>query len=103
MTTTFKVVEFYRNSIASSLNGTLNNINTSTSLLNGSLVSSPIKNGCLNETASPNGKLIHSTNSLGFNVVGGYLTDIPATIYDLANSSNGKLIKVKIIELFKLE
>jgi hypothetical protein len=83
MTTTFKVVEFYRNCITNSLN-------SSTSLANGSLVSSPVKNGFLDEPTSPSARI----NSLGFNVIGGYLTGIPATVYDLAIGSNGKLIKV---------
>ena len=40
----------------------------------------------------------HIFSSLGFNVIGGYLTDIPATIVDVDfNASNAKLIKVNLI------
>jgi hypothetical protein len=39
----------------------------------------------------------HIFSSLGFNVIGGYLTDIPATIVDVDfnNASNSKLPKVR--------
>ena len=49
-TTTFKVVDFYRNNI--------------------------------------------NSNDLGFNVTGGYSSDIPATIFDIKSSSNEKLMRV---------
>jgi hypothetical protein len=56
-TTTFKVVDFYRN-----------NINTS----------------------------ITSTTNLGFNVAGGYTSDIPATIFNINPELHEKLLlKVK--------
>ena len=34
-------------------------------------------------------------NTLGFNVLGGYLTDFPATIIDVATNPNGKTLKVE--------
>lgn len=95
MTATFKVVEFYRNKQINA-NNTNNNENNN-SIINdeSSIVLS--NQSLLNADKIPVG-LVASFNSiyasLGFNVVGGYSTDIPATIIDIADDPNGKLIKV---------
>lgn len=39
---------------------------------------------------------IFNENSLGFNIIGGYLTDIPATIFDVLNASDDRLNRVRI-------
>lgn len=96
MTATFKVVEFYRNKQINA-NNTNNNENNN-SIINdeSSIVLS--NQSLLNADKIPVG-LVASFNSiyasLGFNVVGGYSTDIPATIIDIADDPNGKLIKVE--------
>lgn len=72
MTTTFKVVEIYRN----------NNGSTNLDL------------SCIQDETNK-----HSTqivNLLGFNLVGGYSTELPITITDILNQ-NGKNVKVKSI------
>ena len=84
MTTTFKVVEFYRNNNLSNGTGNENNINTINHTLNGNTVQDQDNN------------LSNSIyTSFGFSVLGGYSSDLPITIVDLAPSSNGKPIKVK--------
>ena len=135
MTTTFKVVEFYRNNNNNNNNNnnanntTNHNFNSASNLLNATsqhyankedpiaiAATSSIKKSYSSSNANHVAQLIKSANaetdtnnhainnnshifsSLGFNVIGGYLTDIPATIIDIdcnTTSSNGKQIKVK--------
>ncbi len=90
MTATFKVAEFYRN------NNNNNNNNNITNALNNLISSELINFQTTNLNVNkipvhliPSFNLIYST--LGFNVLGGYLTDIPATIIDVALNANGKL------------
>ncbi|CAF0890922.1 unnamed protein product [Brachionus calyciflorus] len=72
LTTTFKVVEIYRN-------------NSSSSLLNPTVQVTDD----LNENRST-----QIYNLLGFNLIGGYSTDLPITIVDILNQ-NGKTPKVE--------
>ena len=125
MTAIFKVVEFYRlnttanPSIGSDLNSTsiLNNSsdnNNSTLKLiqpnsfdenDPSLAADLISKNCLNKkktfpsTQSSSSICSYGSNSihntLGFNVLGGYLTDFPATIIDVVTNLNGKTLKVE--------
>jgi hypothetical protein len=99
MTATFKVVEFYRNKqINNNLNNSNNNTNNDN---NNSIINDEFtclnNQSILNSNKIPTG-LIASFNavyaSLGFNVIGGYSTDIPATIIDIAEDPNGRLTKV---------
>lgn len=98
MTATFKVVEFYRNKEINS-NYTNNNHENNNSIINDdSTIVLSNQSKLLNADKIPAG-LVASFNSiyasLGFIVVGGYSTDIPATIIDIADDPNGKLIKVR--------
>ena len=136
MTTTFKVVEFYRNNNNNNninANNTNHNFNSASNLLNATsqhyankedpiavAATASIKKSYSSSNANHVAQLIKNVNaetetnnhannnnnnnnshifsSLGFNVIGGYLTDIPATIIDIdcnTTSSNGKQIKVK--------
>ena len=130
MATTFKVVEFYRNNSSSILNTSLDssslstngvNIlnttnNSDTSTRNPVIVKSPTTNGALESTPSIGASELSSAiaksannsssnllyNSLGFNVLGGYLTNMPATIVDISSSLNSKLVKVRLLIYFHL-
>ena len=126
MTTTFKVVEFYRNNNSNNNNSSSNlnnsnNINHSATananILNDKnenslkksssnsnnvvgLTESPTQNSSATKTQTQLLNNNHIFSSLGFNVVGGYLTDIPATIVDIDfNVSNSKLLKVRKIKV----
>ena len=94
MTATFKVVEFYRNNNTTTNNNINNSINTSNTTADDSPSSVNTK---VDTTKLPPG-LISSFNliygTLGFNVLGGYLTDIPATVIDVAVNASGKSAKV---------
>ena len=107
MTTTFKVVEFYRNNNNSSSNliANANNLNEKN---DNTLKKSTSNSNNITSIESPTKKTTpkahiqllnnnHIFSSLGFNVIGGYLTDIPATIADVNfnNASNSKLPKVR--------
>lgn len=103
MTATFKVVEFYRinnnnNKSNSNNNNTLINDTSTTNNHDESQANYIINNSKLLTKSIPT-TLVASFNliydSLGFNVVGGYSTDIPATIVDVAASTNGKAVKVE--------
>lgn len=87
MATTFKVVEFYRsnNTTSSNLNDSLN-VSSSNDLNNG--------NTSLSESNANKNGMNPLYNSLGFNVLGGYLTSFPATIVNLSSNINAKLNKV---------
>ena len=142
MTTTFKVVEFYRNNnsinnfnSSSNLNtnnnnnnnNNSNNVNNTITLVNANnlnekkenllkkslsnsnslgLIESPAKNATKTTTTTTTTQIQilnnnHIFSSLGFNVIGGYLTEIPATIVDIDfNASNAKLLKVTNLFLF---
>ncbi len=121
MTATFKVVEFYRNN--TNINN--NNNNTyfnNTNLINNSIniytnaddeqeqtkatteqdnnsINNILKNDSVLNLNNIPPALIASFNSiydtLGFNLIGGYSTDIPATIIDVAPKKNGKVVKVR--------
>lgn len=108
MTAIFKVVEFYR---LNTTNINVNNLNSnqnSTSLLNTSINDSKLDDET-NDLIKNNKKTFPTTqssssissngsnsiyNTLGFNVLGGYSTDFPATITDVAANFNGKALKV---------
>ena len=68
MTTTFKVVEFYRNNSA---------LNLDTSTTTSSSSSSLISNGTANNSLY---------KILGFSIVGGYLADVPATLTNVSDT-----------------
>lgn len=77
--TTFKVVEFYRNNNRALVNNT-NNRTTSNQT---------------NQTQTSNANLY---DILGFEIIGGYLADVPATIVNVASNAanhNRKEVKVK--------
>lgn len=120
MTAIFKVVEFYRfnNSTAT------NNINTNAALNNSTQLNttendaancddqSSASTDCLNSNKKTFPSTLSSSsissngsnsiyNTLGFNVLGGYSTDFPATIIDVAAPVNGKSLKV--IKISKLK
>ena len=112
MATTFKVVEFYRNNStcllndssngASLLNATVNSSyaisassDTTTRNGGGGVVKSPTALGAI-ESSAKNSSSNLLYNSLGFNVLGGYLTNMPATIVDISSSLNSKLVKVML-------
>ena len=88
MTATFKVVEFYRNNNHNNNNNINNSINTSNAAADDTMVDVTK----LPPALIPSFNLIYGT--LGFNVLGGYLTDIPATVIDVAVNSSGKSAKV---------
>lgn len=102
MTATFKVVEFYRNK---QINSNNNNENNNSITNDDSTIVLSNQSKLLNADKIPAG-LVASFNSiyasLGFNVVGGYSTDIPATIIDIADDPNGKLLKVRAFLLDSL-
>jgi hypothetical protein len=86
--TTFKVVEFYRN-------------NNANSVLNSSILNSSMGSTDLDKTLSPTKTALGNQlvyNILGFNIVGGYSTEIPATIVDVARNTNGKPVKVLFLK-----
>ena len=78
MTTTFKVVEFYRN------NSLTTGSESTTSTNNGALVA---------ESASSDQTNVIQT-TFGFSVLGGYSTDLPITILEVVSQANGKTVKV---------
>ena len=78
MTTTFKVVEFYRNNNTAAVTAAAAVESTKPSL-NG-LQNSPCK--------ISNSSINVVYNILGFHIVGGYGTDIPATCVDIASVSS---------------
>lgn len=117
MTAIFKVVEFYRfnnstnntNNTSlnnSNINATINNIITNENDVNYDDSSSSSIDCLANTTQKKSFPTTISSssissngsnsiyNTLGFNVLGGYLTDFPATITDVAASLNGKSLKV---------
>lgn len=100
MTATFKVVEFYRNNNKNNTNNTVINENNNQSEENSNYI---INNSKLLTKNIP-AALVASFNliydSLGFNVIGGYSTDIPATIIDVAASTHGKAAKVNFYVIF---
>lgn len=118
MTATFKVVEFYRlNNTVSGQNSISNDSNLTLKLIENSSFdesnTSPTdiiskKTFPTTQSSSSISTSIHTNgansiyNTLGFNVLGGYLTDFPATIIDVANNTNGKNIKVFIFPFFLL-
>lgn len=117
MTATFKVVEFYRNNNTNTTNNT-NTLNKQINLINNELINDTNELGSANNKegspcADPLNILVNDSNlnlnkipaglvasfnliynTLGFNLIGGYMTDIPATIIDVAPNSKGKPIKV---------
>ena len=98
MTTIVKVVEFYRNSNLNlnSSNIITNNDNDSLSKINGSTSALSRSN-----SISISNNIVY--NTLGFNVIGGYLSEIPATIVDVNPNGNGKVTKVCISLSFHLD
>ncbi len=95
--TTFKVVEFYRNNNIPS-----NIINNTTESSIYDLNKNP--NGTANVTLSRSNSINISNNivynTLGFNVIGGYLSEIPVTIVDVSNCLNGSKISKVIVKLY---
>jgi hypothetical protein len=78
MTTTFKVVEFYRNTLSNGYTS-----DDSSSIQSGS--TKPKGNGTATLTRSESINISNSIvyNTLGFNVIGGYLSEIPVTVVDV--------------------
>jgi len=121
MTATFKVVEFYRNITNTNIynNNNNTNLNNTNNLINNSINNNPntedeqkttdhdnrsLNNILTNDSVLNLNKIPPALvtsfnliyNTLGFNLVGGYSTDIPATIIDVAPKTSGKVVKVII-------
>lgn len=110
-TTKFKVVEFYRNNsvlnknapIANNATNNNNSVSSSTTKVNGNgaVEHDVITNGnhSSSATAVANSSLY---NILGFEIIGGYLADIPTTIINVASDTtqNHKEVKVRDNYLF---
>ena len=96
--TTFKVVEFYRNN---NLPSNIINNTTESPIYDSSNKNTNGASVTLSRSNSINISNNIVYNTLGFNVIGGYLTEIPVTIVEVAatslNSSNGSKISKVII------
>ncbi len=82
--TTFKVVEFYRNNNLPS--NIINNTTESSSYDLNKNSNGASTTLCRSNSISIANNIVY--NTLGFNVIGGYLTEIPVTIVDVATSLN---------------